>query len=112
VVVPFEADSKERMILAKQIERVCELHFSTRIRAGLGDGIPNGRFQKVAAENAEPRWRVVSCWFLYQAGDADRSPRLGHGGACDLDDTEAFHIGTFDCPNSNSASADFLVCAD
>lgn len=47
VVVPFEGDSKERMILAKQIERVCELHFSAWVRPGSRNHIPNGRFQEI-----------------------------------------------------------------
>jgi hypothetical protein len=113
IVVPaFEANTEKWLILAKQIECVCELYFSAGIRASLGNGIPNGRFQKVAAENAEPRWRVVSRWFFYQAGDADRFPGWTHHGASDLDDTEAFHILGFDFPNGNNTSADFLVCAN
>jgi hypothetical protein len=51
IVSALEADAEKKLILAKQIERICELHFPTRIRTGLGDGIPNGRFQEIAPED-------------------------------------------------------------
>ena len=51
MVSAFEADAEKRLILAKQIERVGELYFSTRIRTGLSNGIPNGRLQEIAAKD-------------------------------------------------------------
>jgi hypothetical protein len=51
IVSAFEADAEKKLILAKSIERISELHFPTRIRIRFGDGIPNGRFQEIAAED-------------------------------------------------------------
>ena len=45
VMLTVEANTKERVLLAKQIECVRELYFSARIGAGLGYGIPNRRLQ-------------------------------------------------------------------
>ena len=51
IVSAFEADAEKKLILAKQIERIGELHFPTRIRISLGDGIPNGRLQEIPPED-------------------------------------------------------------
>ncbi len=57
IVLPLEANTEERLLLAKQIECLGELYFSTSIRAGLGNRLPNARLQKVAPENSKPGWR-------------------------------------------------------
>jgi hypothetical protein len=45
VMLALEANTEERVLLAKQIEWVRELCFSARIGPGLGYGIPNRRLQ-------------------------------------------------------------------
>jgi hypothetical protein len=52
IVSAFEADAEKKFILAEQIERVGKLHFPTRIRISLGDGIPNRTLQEIAPEDA------------------------------------------------------------
>ena len=113
IVVPaFEAKTEKRLILAKQVECVCELYFPAGIGGGLGNGIPDRGFQKVAAENAEPRWCMVSRWFFHEADDPNRPIGLAHLSAPDLNNTEAFDILGLDFPNGNKASAGLLVCAN
>src|SRR5215471_3687031 len=97
------------LVLAMKIECVCELYFSVRIRARLGDGLPDGRSQQIAAENAKPGWRAVNRRFLYEAGDADPAPGFTRQGASGLDDAETFQIVGFDFPNRNNTPSGFLV---
>ena len=53
IVVPtLEAKKNNRLILAKQVEHVCELHFSACVGAGLDDRRPDDGFQQVMTQDA------------------------------------------------------------
>jgi len=72
VMLALEAESEERLCLAKQVQSIRELDFSVYVGLCLCDDVPNGGFQQIAAENAKPGRRAGKRGFLDQSGYANR----------------------------------------
>ncbi len=71
VMRTLEKVTEERTFVTQEIECVGELHLTSRIWWHLSDKVPDGRFEDIAAENAEPRGCAGSRRLFNKPSDAD-----------------------------------------
>src|SRR6266404_1218055 len=71
VMRTLEKVTEERTFVTQKMECVGELHLTSRIWWHLSDKVPDGRFEDIAAENAEPRGCAGSRRLFNKPSDAD-----------------------------------------
>jgi hypothetical protein len=89
------------MLLAEDVKRVGELNFALHAGAGLCNGIPDGGFESVTAEDADARWSVFDGRFLDETNDTQwfggASRTAFHGRDSVAPYVDGFHFADSDC---------------
>src|SRR5579862_3903997 len=103
VMVADKRETVQRAGLAIEIQRIGELNFAASIFGDFFDRVPDGRLEKITAENTDTRRSAFRRRFFDQTGDLER--RAGGGRLIGLDDTVALDVFEADTTDGDEAAS-------